>query len=424
MAAAPLLPQQQSFEDFLASIPGLHKEGAAPPAAAAAPRTAAEAKEEAAPAAKRARKGKDAPKGKAAEAAPAKDADVSAPEAGAAAAAAAGAAMHNLSGTEAVATILCPAGVCHTLNTHVTSAYVLASKRALCRRRGSAHRQGRLHHQECARLSALAIVTRRSVTRLLRRTAPHKIGIQGLSSASVQVAKEVVGANTREVSVRGAPASVATAQALITSVIEQAVAAKSRGPRGGSGGEATATMTEPRVEARIPCAADRIGWVIGAGGATVKAIRALSGAQIDMLEEVTETGGRRGVVVVTGAAEEVEQAKMALAGLLGAAHSAASKAYAAQLLQAAEARCAWDEEQRRGAALPEAAPPPAAAAAGGEAGADGSADVGGAPAGDGDGAGAAAAAQAASGWRQVVTKHPDGSELRYWLHEATGVCRW
>jgi hypothetical protein len=201
---------------------------------------------------------------------------------------------------------------------------------------------------------------------------------------------------------------------MVAQVIAQATAAKG------------AAASEPRVEIRIPCAADRIGWVIGPSGATVKAIRTLSGAKLDMLEEVTSTGGRRGVVVVSGSADAVAEAKLALQGLLGAAHAQASKAYAAQLLEAAEARVAWDKEQRKAAAGPSGAAP----AEGGGAAAEGGA----AEAGEGEGAAdattadakaaAAAAQQASNGWRQVTTKHPDGSELKYWLHEPSGMCRW
>jgi hypothetical protein len=220
--------------------------------------------------------------------------------------------------------------------------------------------------------------------------------VQGLTGAAIQVAKETVGASTREVTIRGAPASVAAARAALEQIIEQAT---------GRG----AAKAEPRVEFRIPCAADRIGWVIGLSGATVKAIRTLSGAHLDMLEEVTETGGRRGVVVVSGTGEQVMEAKLALQGLLGA-NSAASKAYAAQLLEAAEKRKAWDQAQRRAAAGPSGAA--AEGAAGGEDEAAGTGEAAAAP-----------PAQAASGWRQVETTHPDGSVLSYWVH-SSGVCRW
>jgi hypothetical protein len=192
---------------------------------------------------------------------------------------------------------------------------------------------------------------------------------------------------------------------MVAQVIAQATAAKG------------AAASEPRVEIRVPCAADRIGWVIGQAGATVKAIRTLSGAKLDMLEEVTSTGGRRGVVVVSGSADAVSEAKVALQGLLGAAHAQASKAYAAQLLEAAEARVAWDKEQRKAAAGPSGAAAEGGATEAGEG--EGAAD-----ASTGDAAATAAATQASNGWRQVATKHPDGTELMYWLHEPSGMCRW
>ena len=227
-----------------------------------------------------------------------------------------------------------------------------------------------------------------------------------MSGASVQVAKESAGGTSRTVTITGAPACVAAAQAMVSQAIAQAQQPRS-GPRHGAGaGDATAPAG-PRVELRLPCPSDRIGWVIGPGGVTVKAIRTLSGAQLDMLEEVTETGGRRGVVVLSGTAEAVAEAKTAVGGLLGDA--AGSKAYAAQLAEAAEARRKWDEEQRRAQQAP-----PAAAAEGGAAAA---------PVDPAEAAKAAAAAAAAE-WKEVTTKHPDGTTLRYWRHVATGLCRW
>ena len=230
-------------------------------------------------------------------------------------------------------------------------------------------------------------------------------GIQGLSGASVQVAKESAGGTSRTVTITGAPACVATAQSLVAQAIAQTQQPKS-GPRPGAAAGSASVPEGPRVELRLPCPSDRIGWVIGPGGVTVKAIRTLSGAQLDMLEEVTETGGRRGVVVLSGTAEAVETAKTAVGGLLGDA--AGSKAYAAQLAEAAEARRKWDEEQRRAQQAPPASAEGAAAGASADAAE----------------AAKAAAAAAAAEWKEVTAKHPDGTTLRYWRHVATGMCRW
>lgn len=219
----------------------------------------------------------------------------------------------------------------------------------------------------------------------------------------MQVAKEAVGGGTRLVTITGAAACVQAARAMLEQVIAQP-----KGSRSGSASASGAGAAQgPRVELRLPCPADRIGWVIGPAGATVKAIRALTGAQLDMLEEVTETGSRRGVVVLSGGADAVAEAKTAVGGLLGAAHAAASKAYAAQLSEAAEARAKWDEEERRKQA------PPAAAAA----------QADGAPSAAASAAAAAQAAAAAE-WKELTATHPDGSTLRYWRHLPTGLCRW
>ena len=224
-----------------------------------------------------------------------------------------------------------------------------------------------------------------------------------MSGASVQVAKEAAGSSARTVTISGAPACVAAAQAMVAQAIAQAQ--QPRGPGGRHGPGAPSAAAGPRVELRLPCPADRIGWVIGQAGATVKALRVLTGAQLDVLEEVTETGGRRGVIVLSGTADAVDEAKTAVGGLIGAAHVAASKAYAAQLTEAAEARRKWDEEQARA----QAPPAPAEGAAAGEAPPD---------------AAAAAAAAAAAEWKEMTAKHPDGTTLRYWRHAATGMCRW
>ena len=223
-----------------------------------------------------------------------------------------------------------------------------------------------------------------------------------MSGASVQVAKEAAGSSARTVTLSGPPACVAAAQALVAQAIAQA-----QQPRGGR--PAGAPPAGPRIELRLPCPADRIGWVVGTSGATIKAIRTLTGAQLDVLEEVTETGGRRGVIVLSGAADAVAEAKTAVGGLIGAAHAAASKAYAAQLTEAAEARRKWDDEQARAQA------PPAASA-------DAGAAAGEAP--DAAAQAAAAAAAAAAEWKEMAAKHPDGTTLRYWRHNATGMCRW
>ena len=130
----------------------------------------------------------------------------------------------------------------------------------------------------------------------------------------------------------------------------------------------------------------------------MKAVRALSGSRIDVLEEVTATGGRKGTVVVKGSAEEVEAAKLALQGLLGARDSAASKAYAQELLAAAQRRTKWDEAEAK-----RLAPPPLQLPATGE---------------------PSQAQSEAAGWKRLSTTHPDGTCVPFWLHEPSGTYSW
>lgn len=205
---------------------------------------------------------------------------------------------------------------------------------------------------------------------------------EGVTGAAVQVAAAEPGAPTRQVLLRGSPPAVAAARAMVLALLAQA--------------DAAAPLS--RAEERVPCAVDRIGWVVGPKGETVKALRALTGARLDVLEEVAENGVRRGVLCLAGSPAEVAEARAAVLGLIGAASVSASKAYAAQLVAAAEARRVWDDAAAKRAAPPPVAPSEAAAAP----------------------AGAVQVGQ----WRRVVTKHPDGSELAFWLHNESGLCRW
>lgn len=214
-------------------------------------------------------------------------------------------------------------------------------------------------------------------------------GIQAMSGAAVEVQKDGDGAPTRTVTVTGLPANVLMACGMLTAVIDQA------GRTGGGSHSAGGRSSGPRKELRLPCDASKLGWVLGPKGATIKAMRSLTGAKIDVLEEVSEATGRRsGVVVLCGSETEVEEARGAVAGLLGGGDE--SRAYAASLVKAAEERAAWDEAQAA-AALP---PPPLAAAAD------------------------SAAAPLASAWERRTAKHPDGKEVVYFYHSASGAFSW
>ena len=223
------------------------------------------------------------------------------------------------------------------------------------------------------------------IGRVIGKAGCNLRGIEGFTGARVQVARE--GDGERIISVSGLPASVMMACGLLTTCIAQA--ASGNAPRQAAAG--------PRTELRVPCEASKVGWVVGPKGATIKAIRALSGARIDVLDEQCETTGRRsGVVLLSGTEAEVAAARSALDGLLGGKDVDASRAYAAELAASAEKLAAWEKERE----APPLLPPPGAA---GE-------------------AGAAAAPEAE--WERRTAKHPDRHDVPFWLHKATGQISW
>jgi len=121
---------------------------------------------------------------------------------------------------------------------------------------------------------------------------------------------------------------------------------------------------------------------------------------VDVLDEVCESTGRRsGVIVLAGTEAEVAAARSALDGLLGGADADASRAYAAELAASAEKLAAWEKGREAPAPLP---PPDVAGEAGGAEG------------------GAVPQAE----WERRVAKHPDGRDVPYWLHTATGQISW
>ena len=226
-------------------------------------------------------------------------------------------------------------------------------------------------------------------------------GVQQVTGASVQVAKQDEGGkgDEREITLNGLPAAVALARAMLEQMIAHAQARSSGGTRSRGIEQQSG---EPVTEARLPCEASKVGWLIGPGGAHIKAVRALSGARVDVLDEVTATGARGSTVVLTGTAGQINDAKLALQGLIGAPNSVASKAYAEQLLQAAKQRGELIEAKQQQHKPVEIAPAGEAAP---------SAEQG-------------AERNEASGWVRLTAKHPDGKEVGFWLHTESGMYSW
>jgi predicted RNA-binding protein YlqC (UPF0109 family) len=239
-----------------------------------------------------------------------------------------------------------------------------------------------------ATVSSTLSVAAHLIGRVIGRGGANLRAVQALTGASVDVDRGDGGA--RLVTVSGLPANVIVACSMLTQVVEQATLQNGNAPPGG-----------PRTELRVPCDASKVGWVVGQKGVTIKAIRSLSGARVDVLDVQDEGGRRSGCVVLSGTEAEVAEARKALDGLLGARSADDSKAYASQLAAAAEQRSAWDEAQAK-AALP-SLPPPAAVA---EAVAD------------------ATACAAASEWERRTARHPDGSEVAFFVHRLSGTVSW
>ena len=230
-------------------------------------------------------------------------------------------------------------------------------------------------------------------------------GIQQVTGAAVQVAKRDEGgsgsdAGTREITLSGAPVAVSLARSMLEQIIAQAQK-RARGPYG-----AEQQQQLPTREERIAVEAGKAGWLIGPGGANIKAIRLLSGARVDVLDEVTHTGARKSTAVVSGTEQQLADARLALQGLIGAVNSVASKAYAKELVSAAK--------QRSDILAAQAPPLPVSEQQAGEGAAAGDASE---PAQGGDG-------RRGAGWVRMLAKHPDGKEVAFWHHPESGMISW
>ena len=235
-------------------------------------------------------------------------------------------------------------------------------------------------------------------------------GIQQVTGAAVQVAKHDEGgggsdAGTREITLSGAPVAVSLARSMLEQIIAHAQ------KRSGGHGAVQQQQQQQASEVRIPVEAGKVGWLIGPGGANIKAIRLLSGARVDVLDEVTHTGARKSTAVVTGTEQQLGDARLALQGLIGAQNSVASRAYAEQLVNAAKQRSDM-LAAAQAPQLPVGEQPPADGAAAGDALESAQPAQGG-----GDG-------RREAGWVRLVAKHPDGKELSFWHHPESGMTSW
>ena len=235
-------------------------------------------------------------------------------------------------------------------------------------------------------------------------------GIQQVTGAAVQVAKRDEGgggsdAGTREITLSGAPVAVSLARSMLEQIIAHAQ------KRSGGHGAVQQQQQQQASEVRIPVEAGKVGWLIGPGGANIKAIRLLSGARVDVLDEVTHTGARKSTAVVTGTEQQLGDARLALQGLIGAQNSVASRAYAEQLVNAAKQRSDM-LAAAQAPQLPVGEQPPADGAAAGDALESAQPAQGG-----GDG-------RREAGWVRLVAKHPDGKELSFWHHPESGMTSW
>lgn len=220
--------------------------------------------------------------------------------------------------------------------------------------------------------------------------------LQASSGASIVFSEpkaDATPADLRIVTLRGPAPSVAAAKA----AVERAVA----------------RVPGPTDFLRIPVARDRVNWVLGQKGSTISALRLLTGAEIDLKEEIV---GRSvsATVVVKGTPSQVAEAKEALFSICGK-DSATSRSYSLRVQQAAEQRREHDLKERarkdiaaadarlrafRGITSAEDAA--AAAAVSGE----------------------AAARADAKQWRLASAPHPDGSTVPCWIHVTTGEVRF
>ena len=145
--------------------------------------------------------------------------------------------------------------------------------------------------------------------------------IQAASGARISVSPNS-GDDSPErcVTLSGTSEAIAAAHATIMSVIQGTLRAAS-GPSAGGGARVATGLVSPTVLKQVECPANRIGAVIGRGGATVRGIEERSGCRIDVGGGGAGGGGGESRTIrVTGrCSEDCTSAVTELLGIINAA---------------------------------------------------------------------------------------------------------
>ena len=212
--------------------------------------------------------------------------------------------------------------------------------------------------------------------------------VEGITGATLTVERDTpfnVGDPTRAVEVKGSAAQVAAACDMI---VEQVDA------QGGEGSSA------PEARKKIPIEEELIAAVIGKQGVTINAIKQLSGAAVDLVEEI-DAGM---FACVAGTNEAVAAATKLVYDVIGAGNGDDIVAQAREGVDAIGDGKGDDGDGKDGAT----------AAGDGESAAVNSNDA----------AAAMAGTQDWGPWRTVASQHPDGSPMLYYLNADTGAMQF
>jgi far upstream element-binding protein len=126
--------------------------------------------------------------------------------------------------------------------------------------------------------------------------------LQARTGATVQVDKEnIPGTNERVVTISGSVEQVREASNAIETIISD------RRDGGGMGGNRR--MHVPDNGLKVPVPNDKVGLIIGKGGATIKAIQAKTGANIQIPPDPDSDDRNTRTLIVTGGEEEQKAAE-------------------------------------------------------------------------------------------------------------------
>jgi far upstream element-binding protein len=128
--------------------------------------------------------------------------------------------------------------------------------------------------------------------------------LQARTGATVQVAKEnLPGTNERSVTISGSVEQVREATNAIETIISDR-----RDGGGGMGGNRRMQHV-PENGLKVPVPNDKVGLIIGKGGATIKAIQAKTGANIQIPPDPDSDDRNTRTLIVTGGEEEQKAAE-------------------------------------------------------------------------------------------------------------------